>query len=366
MHKHLKYLIGLGAALVLALGALGGLALASGGQPAPSSPLYGCDTGSSRTLEHVYTTLSGYQSYLATQPNDTCPSGSFEVTTGANGSVTPTPPPTTPPPTTPPPTTPPPTTPPPTGSWTCVESIQANCPDTNGYNDPTDISNSNGYNTYVDNVGPSGGGGLPGETATLSANSPSDWQVSVNTGAGSAGNGSVTGYPDVQQLYTNTSNQNAPLSGFTSITSTYSQSMPDASTGDIAEAAYDIWSNYANDIMIWTDNQGRPLPQTGATLLGPLTVDGVGYGVWRYGGAGGEIILSQDGSSGTDSTYATSTSGSVNIKDVLTALQGQYGIPAALTISEINYGFEVCSTGGNQVATYAISGYTLQTSPSDG
>lgn len=68
-----RYLIGGAAIAALALGTGGGYALAAtlAAKTAPASNIYGCVSGSSRTLEHVYTVAGNYKA---------CPKGSFAVT----------------------------------------------------------------------------------------------------------------------------------------------------------------------------------------------------------------------------------------------------------------------------------------------
>ena len=95
-----------------------------------------------------------------------------------------------------------------------------------------------------------------GTTQTLSVNSPDNWSVTANSQP--AGSTAVQTYPDTQQLYTRSDNTPDPLSGFSSIISSFGESMGGGS-GTSAEAAYDIWlgqnssTNYANEVMIWND-----------------------------------------------------------------------------------------------------------------
>ena len=111
----------------------------------------------------------------------------------------------------------------------------------------------------------------PSCAQTLRANSPGDWQV---TSTEPAGNTSVKTGPELQQQTNNwcaaentwqnlTKNgcggnplSDVPISALYSFTSTYSESMPHNGQ-TVAEAAYDIWTNYKTDIMIWLDNVNR-------------------------------------------------------------------------------------------------------------
>src|SRR5260370_30253020 len=105
-----------------------------------------------------------------------------------------------------------------------------------------------------------------------------------------SGNTAVLTYPNVQQVFTKTTNQDPAISAFASITSDLTETMnPQAGTD--AEAAYDIWlSNTSgpNEIMIWVDNAGRG--NGGARQIGTGTIGGPGG--TRYQKGGGGLIVS--------------------------------------------------------------------------
>ena len=62
-------------------------------------------------------------------------------------------------------------------------------------------------------------------------------------------------YPSVQLNYNGT--KGYPLSTFTTMTSSYTETM-NAVSGTDAEAAYDIWINGLNkEVMVWVDNHGQ-------------------------------------------------------------------------------------------------------------
>src|SRR5262249_53738877 len=148
---------------------------------------------------------------------------------------------------------------------------------------------------------------------TVRANGSDNWQV---TATQPTGNGSVRTGPELQQQTDNwradlhawgdcgtnsngTSNcSNTPISSLSSLTSSYAETMPHNGQ-TIAEAAYDIWTNYPNDIMIWTDTVGRCEPGAyGGTRLGTATLRGQQFDVYRYGGPGEEIIFVLNGPGG--------------------------------------------------------------------
>ena len=151
---------------------------------------------------------------------------------------------------------------PPTGQ-TCVTGDQAILPTNNGYLDPADINNSNGYNTYLmSNVW----GDLDiNNNIKLCGSSPSNWNVTVNAADAGDNNGNVQAYPDVQQLYTDwgPSATSTPITALTGLTSTFSTVNPSNSIGQW-ESAYDLWfDGYSSDIMIWEDTSTRAWPTTG-------------------------------------------------------------------------------------------------------
>jgi hypothetical protein len=231
----------------------------------------------------------------------------------------------------------------------CVTSdLSGGCPAGGAYTDPSEITNSNGFNTYVtQNVF----GTV--QSQTLTAYSPSDWKVTANS---TAGDTSVESYPDTQQLYQTSSNTPDPLSRFATLTGTETESMPHNS-GTIAEAAWDLWTNYTSDIMVWNDNVNRCNSGAQGTLLAASqTVSGQTYDVYRYGGTGGEIIFSEQGAGGTG-TCAQDPSSSVDILAFLSWVNSH--VTPITGVSQIQYGFELCSTGGT-AEDFAVSALTIR------
>jgi hypothetical protein len=99
---------------------------------------------------------------------------------------------------------------------------------------------------------------------TLTAYHPGNWSVVSNQ---TAGNGAVRTYPNVQQIFTKTTNVDPRVSAFASITSDYTETMNETPATS-AQAAYDIWlsNTPASEVMIWVDNAGRG--DGGATRIG--------------------------------------------------------------------------------------------------
>jgi hypothetical protein len=194
-----------------------------------------------------------------------------------------------------------------------------------------------------------------GTTQTLTAAGPGSWSVAAD--AGPAGYTGVQTYPDTQQIYTTTGNTPDPLSGFSSVISSFTENM-NAAGGTSAEAAYDIWlgqseaTNYADEVMIWNDQANRG-------TCGGATVEANA----NFGGSGGvpeqNWTLCKYGSSELI-WYLTSgneQSGSVDVLSMLTWLESHGYLPANSGLNQIDYGFEICSTPGPE--TFTVSQFAI-------
>jgi hypothetical protein len=160
-----------------------------------------------------------------------------------------------------------------------------------------------------------------------------------------AGNTAVISFPDVGQeyYYKNT------LAGFTSITSEFSENMHTV-TGTSAESGYDIWlNNWGNEVMIQNDivNRGS-CPAAATAEFGGS--GGVPVQAWRLCQYGKELIWQLSGPG--------EQSGRVNILAMLDWLVGHEYLPAKSGLTDISYGFEICSTGG-KVETFAVTQFSI-------
>lgn len=179
---------------------------------------------------------------------------------------------------------------------------------------------------------------------TLTANSASSWSVSA-TATGTA----VQSYPDTQQTMTTSSDLANPLTP--DVNSTYAETVP--ANGDW-ESAYDIWlgsttnsgAQYNQEIMIWTDNHGQT--PAGSDTGKSAVIDGVTYEIWSEPG-NSTVTLEAD---------TNKTSGSVDVTTAITDLQADGYVAAGQGYSQIDYGYEICSTNGSP-ETFAVNGYTL-------
>jgi hypothetical protein len=372
-----RRLVPLGVVLCLGAAAFGGSAVAgvfsnrtpltlnladAPGSTAPGVTMYACLA--SGRLTHVSVTAA-----------PKCPANSVPVQwtghSGVTASATPQPskssappassppaapstaPPSSRPPSSSPPSTAPPTAAPttssaaPTGPQCVTSALHGSC----GPYDYSGITGSGGSNTFVLN---NMWGANSSTTQTLTATSPGSWTVLANTKP--AGSTAVQTYPDTQEIYTRTNDTPLPLSGFSSIVSSFTEKMG-AAAGTDAEAAYDIWlgqsssTNYRNEVMIWNDQVNRGTCG-GATVKATATFggsNGVPQQNWtlcEYGGT--ELIWYL--SSGNEQ------SGTVDVLSMLTWLESHGYRPAGSGLNQIDYGFEICSTPSAEAFTVSQFG----------
>jgi Glycosyl hydrolase family 12 len=182
---------------------------------------------------------------------------------------------------------------------------------------------------------------------TLWANSSSDWGVVSDQ---PKGNTAVLTYPDIQDILTLPSNSPAPLRGFRTIAASFGESSPAA--GDY-EAAFDMWLNSGNtEVMIWTANHGqRPAGSPVATAV----LDGQRWTLWKYPGTSGGFPSGPF----TLVLHGNEKAGTVHILLTLDWLMSHRYLPRDSAINDVEYGWEICSTGGRaenfQITKYALT-----------
>ncbi len=244
-----------------------------------------------------------------------------------------------------------------TGSWGCTSGGAVGEPNHKRW---PSISMSNGYTTYVQT---DGFANESGTTENICGN-PSNLSLSVNAQNDSDCGGCVQMYPGVQQLTNDTDLGNAssltfgqtgnvgdlPISRLHSLTSTYSETQPASAT---SEAAYDIWfSNNkgfegSTDAMIWVDTT-ESRGNGGAQVKAHTTIDGHAV---TYETFGTEQILQYD---------TNAPSGTVNILAFVKYLQSIGAVSADASISQLDFGWEICQTPGTQ--NFKLSNYSLTAS----
>lgn len=173
---------------------------------------------------------------------------------------------------------------------------------------------------------------------TLYACAFNNWYVDSNQ-TNSAG--AVKTYPNVHKDF------NRPLRSFSAITSTYSQITPNVPNG-IWNIAYDIWMNGLDiEVMIWTDNY-RQVPS--GNKVATRSFGGRIFDVWRTGNNRYIAFVQQP----------NSTTGTVNIREMLDYLIAQGWLSADVELYQIGYGVEVVSTDG-RVARFTFNDFSLTT-----
>lgn len=160
--------------------------------------------------------------------------------------------------------------------------------------------------------------------------------------------GAVETYPDTEyDVGGRTAGSTTPISGFSSITSTFSEADPAGQGG--WDAAYDLWlNNWSTEIMIWNQWSGTQSYWPGIATT-QLTLGGVGYSFYDNGG---ELMFFRD---------TQVSSGSV---DILAAFQWlvQNGYVASTAVpTQLEYGVEICYTSGTE--TFPMTGLTFSLDP---
>jgi Glycosyl hydrolase family 12 len=237
--------------------------------------------------------------------------------------------------------TPPPAAPPPasagtqagtTGSWAWCSSAALGQSPT--FSDHLDLYN-NEWNSSAD----------PGPQTTC-GNNGSDWQV---TSTQRAGNTEVLTYPDVQLNYNSTNGY--PLSRFTSMTSSYDETM-NAVGGTDAEAAYDIWLNGLNkEVMVWVDDHGQ-------------TPSGSKVATTTFSGATWDLYVTSSGTYMAFVREGNAPAGTVDLLAALTYLEHRGSLSPSDVLWQVNFGWEICTTAGAP-ETFRMSSYSLTSSPAD-
>ncbi len=158
-------------------------------------------------------------------------------------------------------------------------------------------------------------------------------------------------YPNVEVPYYNTWGTTPSLRNLAYLRSGFKQHMPSAKKNYIAEAAYDIWLNdWDTEVMLWVDNH-RQVPA--GRVVGTYTIYGQKWKLWKDG-------------SGQDGYYAfvlqgkQRNSGTVHILSALRILAGRGDIPASSTVTDVQFGWEICSTG-NAPLHFEVENYAVRT-----
>ena len=199
-----------------------------------------------------------------------------------------------------------------------------------------------GYYFYDNhwNCGPQSGYTCGPESGYACANSDGTTSFVVTSNQ-PAGNTAVLTYPAMQKNFSG----KPPLSGFTSIVSTFSEQGP-GPVGDY-EVAWDCWFNdYGNELMIWVDTY-KQVPG-GKKVASAVPLGGHAWDVWDAS-SGGYLAFR---------STATITSGTIDLLEIFKYAVTNGWLPASSTVTQLDFGVEVCSTDGKD-ATWTVDGYAL-------
>nr|WP_290856940.1 hypothetical protein [Hamadaea sp.] len=197
---------------------------------------------------------------------------------------------------------------------------------------------NNGY-TLNNDVWGSGAG-----PQTIWARTGTNWGVIANHPRTSG----VKSYPHTGKTI------NRTISSLTSLNSTFNVSVP---SGGDWETAYDIWANnYAYEVMLWTNKSGAVGPIADSYdangAVPSFTNVSVGGQTWN-------VYKGNNGSNAVFSFLRTSNtnSGSIDVLAVLKWLRTQ-GWWADVTVGDVQFGFELSGTAGQQAFTCNSFGIT--------
>ena len=155
--------------------------------------------------------------------------------------------------------------------------------------------------------------------------------------------GAVETYPDTEyDVGGRNTLSTKPISGFTSITSTFSEADPPAGSWD---AAYDLWlNNWGTEIMIWNQWAGSQAYWPGIAKTA-LTLDGVPYHFYKNGA---ELMFFRD---------SQVSSGSVDILAAFDWLVSHGLVKSSDVPTQLEYGVEIASTSGSEA--FPLTGLTF-------
>ena len=178
----------------------------------------------------------------------------------------------------------------------------------------------------------------------IHAHSHSNWSVTADqNGGGGCGGCAVEVFDSAQWNY-----HPVRYSSIKYLSSTFSETMPTGSlrkNGFDAEATYDMFINGSDtdEVMVWVDNQGQT---PSGSRHGVAEIGGQKFRGW-VAGRTKEFVLTKN-----------ETSGTVNYLAVLSWLHRHHMLASADTLSQFNFGWEICDTDGLS-KTFTVHSLTL-------
>ncbi len=231
----------------------------------------------------------------------------------------------------------------------CVTSSDTgSCPSSGAYAQSSSLSESNGYNTYVDND-VTGGYDVSPVDQTLTATNGSSWYVSADIGTSTH----QMSYPNTDQNY-----DGEAVSSFTNIVGTFNETTPHNSDTEEEVGFFLYLNNYGNEIEIQHDmvntsqcNDTTPV-ETNVSFGGSYGVPTASWDLC-YNGS----FYYWQPVSGGDSTWGTSSS-SVELISMIKYLENNGYLPSSSTMTEVSYGFMIYTTSSTQ-ETFTLNSYSL-------
>lgn len=176
------------------------------------------------------------------------------------------------------------------------------------------------------------------------ARSQSDWSVTADqNGGGGCGGCAVEAYESAQWNYAR-----VRFSSIRYLYSSFSETMPTGSlrkNGVDAEAAYDMFINGSDtdEVMVWVDNQGQT---PAGSLFGVADIRGQKFGVYVSGRTKSFVLRKNE------------TRGTIYYLAILGWLHKHRMLASSDTLSQFNFGWEICDTGG-VARTFTVRSLTL-------
>ncbi|MFC8502749.1 FG-GAP-like repeat-containing protein [Pedococcus sp. NPDC057267] len=181
----------------------------------------------------------------------------------------------------------------------------------------------------------------PGTTGTTQVCSYHSWNH-IASASNTSGDGAVKTYPNVHKDYSGRT-----ISSFPRLTSSFAATSPGRGIYDVA---YDLWLNGVpnDEVMIWTDNY-KQVP-AGSRFASGVSLGGHTWDVYATSDNGYIAFVPSNG--------ARLTSGTVDLKAMLSYLVARGRVASGSTVDQICYGVEVVDTGGSP-ATWKFTNFSI-------
>jgi hypothetical protein len=152
--------------------------------------------------------------------------------------------------------------------------------------------------------------------------------------------GHVKVYPNQDAMFYTLLEEHRPrVADFTRLTAYWAHSLPDKALDYRAQAMFDIWTDRTGEIMIWTDQHQRNLGDVGGGVTDVVTIDGIEWDVYQ------QRHFCPHGN-----TFENDGQGypvrSLDLAAIFRWLMAAGSVTGDEPVGIVQYGFEMCSTGG--------------------